>query len=181
MLLWANSRCRGGIPERTHSGLSGYVVRPVGICQHISENADSLPQGPPRRPTAAQAGNAFLARGARTTLRIDPLTQAGVTVGYTEDAVLNPQQGQAGRLHTVKLRMTGTAWQNAVALSWDTAPTQVYLTKTASLWKFSLGNRFAEFHWDTGEACAYLAGQASSCALCPIGPPGAPKLLQATP
>jgi len=30
-------RSAGGIPDRTHSGFSGYVVRPAGMCQHTPE------------------------------------------------------------------------------------------------------------------------------------------------
>lgn len=138
--------------------------QPLELRFHPEQAAVRLPAG------------AFVADGARTTLRIAPLTDDGVIATYGEVAALGDRQGTDGRLRVVRLTKSASAWRNAVALSWGRPPASVSLMRVGDRWKFEAAGRIVEFDWATSEACSYKVGEPPTCG----APPSAPDLLQAS-
>ena len=124
----------------------------------------------PEQPATRLVGDIFVARGAKTTLRVAPLTEDGVVASYDETKAMDERQGTDGKLRTVHLSKVTSAWRNAVALSWGASPATVNLLRIGDRWKFQAGDRIVEFNWSTSEACTYQQGQQTSCGLLPTAP-----------
>jgi hypothetical protein len=124
----------------------------------------------PEHAATRLPGDVFVARGAKTSLRIAPLTQDGVIATYKETNALDERQGDDGLLRSVRLNRTAAAWRNAVALSWGSTPEIVTLTRVADVWKLRAGARNVDFNWSTGEACFYRQGETPACGTPPVAP-----------
>ena len=101
----------------------------------------------------APQGNAFLTRGAKAILRIEPLTREGVEVHHDRQ----PSAGTTGRteasMAAVRLTTHRDFWRNAVALSWSAVghdPVAVSLTRDGDRWTFTSGSRTLTLDWSTG-------------------------------
>ena len=108
----------------------------------------------PEQGKAQKDGNAFLIQGENTLMRIDPLTDAGVSIS-AEDV---PGEGRHGEtdwsMFTIRMINRTSRWRNAVALSWTTEGSlvKVALQEAQNTWTFSVDSRIVEFDLVTGEA-----------------------------
>jgi hypothetical protein len=111
----------------------------------------------PEQEQLERDGAAFVARGRRAVLRLEALTQDGVTIS-AENLPAAGRDGEKAELtssmFTVRLRKNGSMWRNAVALSWaasDAKPANVALKADGDLWRFTAGNRSVALDWKSGE------------------------------
>lgn len=94
-------------------------------------------------------GAAFLARGKRAVLRVEPLATAARATA--ENTPLPGTHGakQSG-MPVMRLTMRGAEWQNAVALTWSAAgvePPRVSLKKDQHRWCFAVGDSTVVLDW----------------------------------
>ena len=110
----------------------------------------------PQIPATAEGG-AYVSRGKRAVLRLEPLTtgDAQVTAGMLEAAdMLRPardvgldKREDPHKLYTIRLESRQPVWRNAVALSWsavDRQPVKVSLARSGKTWVFQAGSRAVE-------------------------------------
>ena len=103
---------------------------------------------------AERLGTAFVAKGAKAVLRIEPLSTDGVHVSGESLPLPGRQGGKQCGLFAICLATQRAAWHNAVALSWCPAerePTKVALRTEAGRWTFVVGKRKLVLDWDAGK------------------------------
>ncbi len=108
----------------------------------------------PEQAAADQDGNVFMVTGARTVLRLEVLTSAGITAA-AEHVFAVDRDGKPDPMFAVRLRTTGTRWRNAVALSWARSgetPLRVLFRDDGAVWTFTAGERALTLNWTSGEA-----------------------------
>jgi hypothetical protein len=108
----------------------------------------------PESTATKQADGAFIARGEKTVLRIEPLTLDKVEVSTGEEKAEGHNEG-ASTLFSVRLQSKRNAWRNAVAISWSqekSQPTRVRLTPMGQRWVFNCGAHDVTLDWQTGDA-----------------------------
>ena len=99
-------------------------------------------------------GTAFLSRGPRGALRIEPLTSDGVQIsaGLWPPAVSKEQSEMT--MTTLRLLTRRHSWRNVVALSWSSAgsePAPVTLKRDHDRWTFRSGLRKLILDWSTSQ------------------------------
>lgn len=90
-----------------------------------------------------QVDGAFLFRGNKALLRLEPLTADGVEIG-TGNLPMKRENGDSADLFTVRLTARRARWRNAMALSWAAAggdPVRVTLERGSGGWIFRAGKR----------------------------------------
>jgi len=116
----------------------------------------------PEIQQAERDGNAFVMRGKKSVLRMEPLlTEADVKVSAEELAMESRHGGHNVKLFTVRLNRKAMTWRNAVALSWagtGVSPVKVKAQSAGDLWMFSVNDRFVTLDWATGVAQLAHAG-----------------------
>ena len=108
----------------------------------------------PESTATRQADGAFVARGEKTVLRIEPLTLDKVEVSTGEDKAEGHNEG-ASTLLSVRLQSKRNEWRNAVAISWSpekSQPARVRLTPMGQRWVFNCGTHDVTLDWQTGDA-----------------------------
>ena len=103
---------------------------------------------------AEHLGTAFVAKGTKAVLRIEPLSTDGVQVSGDSLPLPGRQGEKQSSLFAIRLATQRAAWRNAVALSWCPAgrePTRVALHAEARRWTFVVGKRKLVLDWDTGK------------------------------
>jgi hypothetical protein len=110
----------------------------------------------PEARNVSREGAAFLLRGAKSVLRLEPLAQAeDVRISAEELAVEGRHGGGDPTMFTVRQRRHAAVWRNVVALSWSSAgqtPAIVTVRAKGDRWQFQLGDRTLTFAWATGQA-----------------------------
>jgi hypothetical protein len=97
-------------------------------------------------------GGAFLARGERAVLRIEPLATDGARVFAEPTLVPGEGPRKPTRLPGVRLAVHRSRWRTAVGLSWSaigTEPPQIALKMVGDQWVFSAGARTITLDWLT--------------------------------
>ena len=106
---------------------------------------------------ASQQGNAFVAQGKRSVLRLEPLLTEGVRA-TSESLPLPGRHGREGAgIPTIRLETERARWRSAVALSWAGSggePAKVTLVPGERHAKFAVKDRTLVFDWDTGETAS---------------------------
>lgn len=109
----------------------------------------------PEQQGAAKEGSAYLCRGKRADLRVEPLTVEGVKIRNQEMAGQDRHGGSSLHLFTIRLQTDQSHWRNAVALSWTKAgepPPKVRMKATSGVWTFRTGRERIDFDWDSSAA-----------------------------
>lgn len=107
----------------------------------------------PERQNFIEQGDGFLVPGERANLKYQPLTMDGVT-GSTETSELVTRYYTEDR-NAFKLEKNGTAWQNAVALSWSEAnasPKDVQCIQMGDIWRFTVDGQEILFRFSSEKA-----------------------------
>lgn len=104
----------------------------------------------PEPQQSLQEGNAFISRGPKAALRVEPLTTDGVQVSA---AIVSGEDRNSKPLpmYTVRLQANRAQWRNATALSWcatDQQPVAVTLQQNGDTWTFTAGDWHVTFVWD---------------------------------
>jgi hypothetical protein len=89
------------------------------------------------------ADGAFMAHGAKASLRIEPFTKEGVAAA-AGDIDGRDRNGKPMPMHTVRLQTTRSTWKNIVAFSWSSSgaePVRVTLERAGGAWVFRAGER----------------------------------------
>lgn len=97
----------------------------------------------PEFPAVKDETGAWISRGKKATLRLEPLTTEGVEV-TAGDLAAREREGGADSLYGIRLVTRQARWRNAVALSWAPAgqePVRVRLEKHGDQWRFRAGGR----------------------------------------
>ena len=109
----------------------------------------------PENSQVTRDSEAFLIRGKKSVLRLEPLTSEDVSIS-AEDVATEGRHGEENQsMFTVRLNTKRAQWRNAVALSWSKAsdePPRVTLRVDGNTWTFAVGDRVAALNWTTGEA-----------------------------
>jgi hypothetical protein len=105
---------------------------------------------------AVREGNAFVMRGAKSILRLEPLTTSPEVSVSAGDLAIEGRHGEDNqRMFTIRLSKQAATWRNAVALSWSKSgqlPTKVLASTAGDVWKFSVHGRAATLDWTSGLA-----------------------------
>jgi hypothetical protein len=108
----------------------------------------------PESRQAAREGNAFVMRGAKSVLRLEPLVTSPEVSVSAEDLAIEGRQGEPNQsMFTVRLSKQAAVWRNAVALSWSKLgqPTKtVRASMEGEVWKFSVDGRVVTLDWTSG-------------------------------
>jgi len=119
----------------------------------VAKDADLELRFHPEQETVREGG-AFLARGERATLRIEPLVPQGVRI-TAEPTTLPGERGRKqSSMFALRLAVHGSHWRTAVALSWSAAgvePARVSLKTDNDRWTFGDGGRTIALDWSTGK------------------------------
>ena len=147
------------------SGLRRYVrhllfVKPdvLLVCDDIVADAprDLELRFHPEARASSREGGAFLLRGAKSVLRLNPLAvTTDVSLSAEELPLEDRHGGNDQTLFTVRLRTRATTWRNATALSWSSAgqaPKTIAARTEGDRWQFVIGERKLTLDWSTGEA-----------------------------
>ncbi|MCF7974126.1 MAG: DUF4962 domain-containing protein [Phycisphaerae bacterium] len=110
----------------------------------------------PESRQAARNGNAFVLRGDKSILRLEPLLTAADVKVLAEEVAIEGRQGEPDQtLFTVRLNRHAANWRNVVALSWSDAGSsapRVTAKAAGDVWTFSMNERVVTFDWTTGMA-----------------------------
>ena len=104
---------------------------------------------------AERLGRAFVAKGTKAVLRIEPLGTDDVQVSGESLPLPGRHGAKQSSLFAIRLATQRAAWRNAVALSWCPAeqePTKVVLHVENQRWSFVIGKRKLALDWDTGKS-----------------------------
>jgi hypothetical protein len=107
----------------------------------------------PEQREAVRDGNAFVTRGKKAALRIEPLTTEGVEASL-ETHPLIARDYTESLIAAVRLGVRKSEWKNATAFSWCSAsgePVRVVMKKDGDIWRFGAGGRSVAFNWNTGK------------------------------
>lgn len=107
----------------------------------------------PEQQQAAQDGSAFICRGEKSVLRVEPLA---VPNGRAAAEMVDGQNrdGQPMPMFTIRLQGRQERWRTATALSWSAAgaePVPVTLQADGEQWLFIAFNRSIVFDWKSNE------------------------------
>ncbi len=108
----------------------------------------------PEQDKAQEDGNTFRIKGENTLMRIEPLTDASISIS-AEDVPGEGRDGEADwGMFTIRMNTRSSHWRNAVALSWATEdrPVNITLQKAQNIWTFTADRRTVEFDWLAGTA-----------------------------
>jgi len=110
----------------------------------------------PERQESVRDGAAYVMRGEKAVLRLDPLTVSGITM-RDEPLIMLPKESDGKDLlrYTIRLSTRGETWRNAVALTWSDSgsePGRVKLERTGGTWRFVTERGTVVFDWKTGSA-----------------------------
>jgi len=108
----------------------------------------------PEQDKAQKDGNIFRIKGENTLMRIEPLTDASISIS-AEDISGEGRDGEADwGMFTIRMNTRSSHWRNAVALSWATegSPVNITLQKAQNIWTFTADRRTVEFDWLAGTA-----------------------------
>lgn len=128
------------------------------VCDEITtDRPRSLEQRfHPESGQAVRDGNAFVLRGAKSVLRLEPLFPAADVKVSAEDLAIEGRNGeQYVKMFTVRLEKQAATWRNAVALSWSAwgLPARSVQAQTAGeVWRFAVDGRVVTLDWTTGAA-----------------------------
>ncbi len=134
------------------SGLRRYVRRLLFMKPDVLVVIDEIETDQPRQlelrfhpeyAFARQEDGTLLARGKKSTLRMEALTPEGVDISTVAPAAKN-REGKEMALEAATLRTTRSKWTNAVAFSWSSAseePARVTMERDGERWVFRAGSR----------------------------------------
>ncbi len=127
----------------------------------------------PESRRAEHDGAAFVMRGSKSLLRLEPLpTEADVTVS-AEDLAVEGREGERNQsMFTLRLSKQAAVWRNAVALTWSKSgniPRTVRASTEGDEWTFSVGGRVVTLNWTTG--LAEVSASEMPAASSPLEPP----------
>jgi hypothetical protein len=147
------------------SGLRRYVRRLLYLKPDVLLVCDEVTTDQPRslelrfHPENQQVvrdESAFVLRGAKSVLRLEPLLTAVDVKVSAEDLAIDGRHGEPDeKMFTLRLNRHAASWRNAVALSWSDAgsPTARVNAQTAGdVWSFAVNERIVTFDWTTGVA-----------------------------
>lgn len=104
-------------------------------------------------PVLRPDGDDFVEAGADGRLRIAPLTPEGVHTSFEIERAAGPEQGDDGKLGTLRLRTQAAQWRNAVAIAWgDTAKDAVQLVREGDRWTFQGSDWTLAYDWTADQA-----------------------------
>ncbi|MCB1127146.1 MAG: heparinase II/III family protein, partial [Verrucomicrobiae bacterium] len=110
----------------------------------------------PEAREASRDGNAFVMRGRKSTLRLEPLMGAtGREISAGNLGIEDRDGGKEETMFTVRVEHRGIAWRNAVALTWcpaDQLPKVITARTGQDRWQFVVGDRTLTFDWSGREA-----------------------------
>ena len=110
----------------------------------------------PESRQAVRDGNAFVMRGAKASLRLEPLGTAPEVSISAEDLDVEGREGERNQtMFTIRLSQQAAVWRNAVALSWSAAgqPIKTVRANTqGEIWRFSVDGRSVTLDWASGVA-----------------------------
>jgi hypothetical protein len=134
------------------SGLRRYVRRLIFVKPDVLIVVDDIETDQPRQlelrfhPEFAferQPDGTLLARGKKSSLRMEALTTDGVEVSTITPAAKN-REGHALTIETASLKTTRKKWNNVVAFSWaaaDAEPSRVKLERNGERFVIRVGTR----------------------------------------
>jgi len=97
-------------------------------------------------------GRAFLCKGKKAVLRVEPLGPENVEISGEVMSLPAREGGKESTIPTIRLTAERAEWRNASAFSWapaDQKPAIVTLRTEADRWEFSCGKRKAALDWTT--------------------------------
>ena len=109
----------------------------------------------PEQDKAERDGEAFLTRGKKAVLRLEPLTGHDIEIAAQAIRAEGREGGEATTMHTIRLRTQRARWLNAVALSWSPvggAPKQVTFHEGGDVWSFAIADRSVSLNLKTQTA-----------------------------
>ena len=109
----------------------------------------------PENRHTVREGNAFVWRGAKTSLRLEILEPSPEVSLSAEDLTIEAVDGKKYPLFTVRVSKQTAVWRNAVALSWSASgqPTKTVQANTqGDVWRFSVDGRSVTLDWASGLA-----------------------------
>jgi hypothetical protein len=110
----------------------------------------------PESRHAVREGNAFMLRGAKSILRLEPLVKSPDVSVSAEELDLEGRHGEENqKMFTIRLSQQAASWRNAVALSWSSAgrtPRTVQARTEGEVWRFAVDGRVVSLDWTSGMA-----------------------------
>lgn len=110
----------------------------------------------PESRQATREGNAFVLRGAKAWLRLEPLTASpDVSISAEDLPVQGREGGRDQTMFTVRLSKQAAVWRNAVALTWaksDPPIKSVRVNTQGDVWQFSVDGQVLTLNWTNGLA-----------------------------
>ena len=104
----------------------------------------------PESRRLSRQGTAFVMRGPKSTLRLEPLlTTPAVSVSAEDLAVEGRETERPRTMLTIRLSNQSSFWRNAVALSWSKpgrSPVKVRATKQGDVWTNGLARLVSVGH-----------------------------------
>ncbi|MEI7728917.1 MAG: heparinase II/III family protein [Verrucomicrobiota bacterium] len=103
----------------------------------------------PRNKAARNPDGAYLARGSKAVLRIQPLTPAGVAISDGDLPAKN-REGKPVSLYGLRFEKETAIWRHAVALSWcgtGNEPIPIQVEQQGDQWLIRAGARCAVLNW----------------------------------
>jgi len=119
----------------------------------------------PESRQAVREGRAFLIRGAKSLLRLEPLVVSSDMNVSAEDVAIQGRDGEKNQMmFTLRLHKEAAVWRNAVALSWSRSgqpPKTVLASTEGDVWRFSVDGRVATLDWISGAARTAVAANST--------------------
>lgn len=116
----------------------------------------------PESRQVARDGNAFILRGAKSVLRLEPLLAGAEVTVSAEDLAIEGRRGERDqKMFTLRLNKQAATWRNVVALSWSVTGRpigRVQAQTAGDVWRFSVNERVVTLDWTTGVAQLAHAG-----------------------
>jgi len=110
-------------------------------------------------------GRAFLIRGAKSLLRLEPLVVSSDMNVSAEDVAIQGRDGEKNQMmFTLRLHKEAAVWRNAVVLSWSRSgqpPKTVLASTEGDVWRFSVDGRVATLDWISGAARTAVAANST--------------------
>jgi len=110
----------------------------------------------PESPQAERQDNAFIMRGAKSILRLEPLVSSLDISVSAKDLAIEGRHGERNQtMFSVCLRREAAGWRNAVALSWSAlnhSPKTTQASTQGDVWKFRIDGRVVTLDWTNGRA-----------------------------
>jgi hypothetical protein len=107
----------------------------------------------PESRQAERDGQAFVMRGAKSILRLEPLGESSEVDVSAQDMPIEGRRGEQNQsMFTIRLSKQAAVWRNVVALSWarlGQTPKTVQASTEGDVWRFSAGGRAVTLDWST--------------------------------